>query len=395
MMLGLVLSALVAQQPALPIEVPFRIGEDAIIVDAVVNGHKASLMFDTGFSGTVILSDELNVGPATGTMALRDFVGQFEAKTVRVNSMKLGALNVAEQGMEIVQQPMSHMSSSYNTHTDGIMGLEAVKSYVVEINVERKCFIFHPKSTDISGRTPDNKKTFLGKMLPIGRNSIEMTVSAQTGGKLTLALDTGNAFFATTHRDVLERVGLWEQDKKPDFMRSAWVASGPVDSWDAQMSNMTIFGVPVTSSVWSLIDLPSSSAEGDGTVGFGFLRNFNITIDMERRRVWLDNWTGKVSKDPDADVGLSCAYDPIAKRVKVFRVTPGSPAEKAGIKKGDSVLGVDALELSNLGPRQLYNLMQGPPGSTIKLAISRDGNLTRHELVRALLVNVVKPGTSQ
>ncbi len=390
MMLPILVCAATLQGPALPVEVPFRIGEDAIIVDAVVNGRKASFMFDTGFSGTVVLSDEINVGPATGTMQLRDFVGQFDAKTVKVNSLKLGDLNVASQGMEIVQQPIGHMSSSYNTHTDGIMGLEAVKDYVVEINVEKQRFIFHPKSHDISSFKPDNKKTFLAKMLPIGHNSIEMTVAAPNGGKLTLALDTGNAFYATTHRDVLERIGLWEADKAPSFMRSAWVASGPVDSWDAQLTNMTIFGVPVEKSVWSIIDLPSSSAEGDGTVGFGFLRNFNITLDMERRRVWLENWTGKVSKDADADVGITCGFDPVAKRVRVYRVTPNSPAEKAGIKPGDSVLGVDSLELSNFGVRQLFNLMLGPAGTKVKLAISRNGNLNRYELTRELLVNQVK-----
>lgn len=372
------------------VEVPFRIGEDAIIVDIVVNGRKASCLFDTGFSGTVVLSDELNVGPSTGTMQLRDFVGQFEAKTVKANSLKLGTLNVASQGMEIVQQPIGHMSASYNTHTDGIMGLEAVKDYVLEINVEKQKFIFHPKSYDFTSRTPDNKKTFLAKMLPIGHNAIEMTVAAANGGKLTLALDTGNAFYATTHRDVLERIGLWGSDKKPSFIRSSWVASGPVDSWSAELPQMTIFGVPVEKSVWDIIDLPSSSAEGDGTVGFGFLRNFNITIDMDRRRVWFENWTGKVSKDADADVGLTCGFDPLAKRVRVYHVMPGSPAEKAGIQAGDSVLGVDSLEVSNMGVRQLFNLMAGPVGSKVKLALSRNGNLSRYELTREMLVNVLK-----
>lgn len=36
------------------VEVPFRLGEDAIVVDAEVNGKKVSLMFDTGFGGSVV-----------------------------------------------------------------------------------------------------------------------------------------------------------------------------------------------------------------------------------------------------------------------------------------------------------------------------------------------------
>ena len=38
----------------------------------------------------------------------------------------------------------------------------------------------------------------------------------------------------------------------------------------------------VARSVWSVIDLPSSSAQHDGTIGFGFLKHFNITIDLKR-----------------------------------------------------------------------------------------------------------------
>jgi hypothetical protein len=60
---------------------------------------------------------------------------------------------------------------------------------------------------------------------------MEMSVEVSTGKKLTLALDTGNAFYATTHKDSLERVGLWEVGKPVKYMSSSGVASGSVDSW--------------------------------------------------------------------------------------------------------------------------------------------------------------------
>lgn len=380
------LLALLVVTPQTPIEVPFRIGEDAIIVDAIVNGKKVSCMFDTGFSGAFVINDEINVGAPTGTMNLQDFVGTFSAKTIPCKSVKLGSLDIDAKGMEIVQQPMRHMSFSYNTHTDGIMGLAVVNKYVTEINVEKQKFIFHPKTVDITQRKPDNVKTFLGKMLPIGNNSIELTVSSSTGAKFHLALDTGNAFFATTHKDCLEREKMWDAGKDANYMRSAWVASGPVDSWYKMFRDLTIFGVPVSSSVWSIIDLPSSSAESDGTVGFGFLRNFNMTIDMERRRVWMENWTGKTGNEPTADVGISAGTTPDG-RIMIFRVTPGSPAEKAGIKRGDALLDVDGMSAKDLTPREMERKFEGAVGSKVKLATSRDGNLVRHELARAYLIN--------
>lgn len=370
-----------------PVEVPFRIGDDAIIVDVKVNGRKASLMFDTGFSGSVVLDDSINIGKPTGTMRLRDFVGEFTAQTVKIKSLMLGSVDVHSEDMEAVQQPMANMSQSYNTHTDGILGFEAVRNHVIEINFENKKFILHPRSVDISQRKPDNQRTFLTKLLPIGHNSMEMEVVASNGKKMVLALDTGNSFYATTHKDVLERIGLWSTGKKPDYMRQAWVASGPVDSWYALMNDVTIFGVPVKSSTWSIIDLPSSSAEGDGTVGFGFLKNFNITIDIERRRVWLQNFTGKVSDDATADIGVSAFYDGRTKRFRIFRITPGSPADKAGVKMGDDILAVDGTEVLGMGNREFDRRLKGLPGSKVSLALSRQGNLIRMELERAALVN--------
>lgn len=381
------LLALAAAPAQGTIEVPFRLGDDAIIVDATVNGRKVSCMFDTGFSGTVVLNSSINVGPPTGKMNLRDFVGQFEATTTKITSLKLGAKTIEGEDMEAVLTGDRDYSLSYNTHCDGIMGFEVIYHNVVEINFERQRFIFYPPSHDISKRTPDNKRTFLARLLPTGHKSLEMQVKVSTGKNLTLALDTGNAFYATTHKDSLERVGIWEPGKQAQFLKASMVASGEVSSWYKRMQNVTIFGVPVEDSTWSIIDLPSSSAESDGTVGFGFLKNFNITIDYERRRIWFENFTGKVGNEPVGDLGISAFYSPDVKRVMVFRVSPGSPAEKAGVKIGDHVLSVDGQDNLNIGFRRLLKLFEGERGSKASLVLSRAGQLVRLEVEREYLVN--------
>src|SRR5438105_649177 len=116
-------AGLVLGHQTAPIEVPFRISEDAIMVDALVNGSKVSLLFDTGFGGSVLISDSVDIGPSTGTTTLRDFVGEFDAKTVKIKTLKLGQMTIDSSGMSAVQQSMAGMSFGYNTHTDGLIGL--------------------------------------------------------------------------------------------------------------------------------------------------------------------------------------------------------------------------------------------------------------------------------
>jgi membrane-associated protease RseP (regulator of RpoE activity) len=224
-------------------------------------------------------------------------------------------------------------------------------------------------------------------MLPIGIRAIVLPVVTGDGKKMNMSLDTGNAFYATTHKDVLERVGLWPAGQDAKFIIESGVASGEVDSWYKDLKNMTIFGVPVPDSTWDVIDRPAADSTSDGTVGFEFLRNFNITFDFKRRYVWLENFSGKVSKDPDGDVGISAYYAKELKSVIVVRVEPDSPADKAGMKKGDTLVDIDDNELTNISYRKLREMLLGPVGSKLKLSFSHQGIAQRVTLTRAALIN--------
>ncbi len=386
----LVLSCLSAVL-ALPIahaavEVPFRTTESAIVVDAKVNGRDVSLMFDSGFGGSVLLSSSIDVGEATGHTNLRDFVGELTAQTVKLKSLQLGAASLSPDEREIVQMP-DDFTASYGQHVDGILGLGAVKGMVTEINFEKKEFIFHPSTEDISARQPDGKRTFLAKMLPIGGNAMVLAVTTSGGQVMTMSLDTGNSFYATTHRDVLERVGLWSDGKQPTFLRKSGIASGAVDSWSMKMPSLSIFGVPVQPTVWDVIDLPASDAQSDGTVGFGFLSHFNLTFDYSRRRVWLEKWSEPVENEAPGDLGISAHFDRQKKRTVISLVAPGSPAGDAGIKLDDDLLSVGGVDLEHPTYHELRKMFEGPVGSTVSLAISRDGILKRFNLTRKALYN--------
>jgi S1-C subfamily serine protease len=137
-----------------------------------------------------------------------------------------------------------------------------------------------------------------------------------------------------------------------------------------------------------VIGRPSADAGFDGTVGFGFLSNFNIVIDFDRRRIWLENFTGKVGNDEPGDVGLGFFPERHDQRITVYSVAPDSPADKAGIKKGDQLLAIDGKDLPPVvGLFELRRRLEGPKGSKVKLDLSRNGQLMRYELERACLAN--------
>ena len=60
------------------------------------------------------------------------------------------------------------------------------------------------------------------------------------------------------------------------------------------------------------------------------MKNFNITVDYRKRRVWLENITGLVGGEVIGEPGFMAGYDP-RKRVEViFSVSPGGPADRRG-----------------------------------------------------------------
>src|ERR1700742_976053 len=56
----------------------------------------------------------------------------------------------------------------------------------------------------------------------------------------------------------------------------------------------------------------------------------------------------------------------------VTEVTPGAPGDKAGLKTGDVITGINGENVSTAGELQM-KVQQQQPGSTIKLAVMRDG----------------------
>ncbi|HLK16027.1 MAG TPA: PDZ domain-containing protein [Fimbriimonadaceae bacterium] len=368
------------------VEVPFDIDGSAMVVPATIHGQSLRMIFDTGFGGEAVVEDSVDMGKPAGYTTLRDFVGTLQLPYYKVSEIKLGDLVVKDPDMEVqAQAGVSEFGAE--SHVDGLMGFGVIKNFVTEINFEHTKFVFHPSSEDLSVRKPDNKKTFLLPMQPIGTRSIVLLVQAPDGRRMNMSLDTGNAFYATTHRDVLERLGLWTAGQEPKFQIESGVASGVVASWYKDLKNMTIFGVPVSDSTWDIIDLPSGSSESDGTVGFQFLQNFNITFDFKRRLVWMENFTGKVANQPEGSTGLSAFYIKSLKGVVITRVAPESPADKAGIKKGDMLIDVDDNDLTNIGYRKLHNMLVGTVGSKLKLSFSHLGIAQRVTLTREALVN--------
>lgn len=87
-------------------------------------------------------------------------------------------------------------------------------------------------------------------------------------------------------------------------------------------------------------------------------------------------------------VGLGVELKAASDGLLVVHVIPGSPAERSGIRAGDHLVGVGGRSIGGMGVDEAAQLLQGPPGSLVTLAVLRGPSPARAVTVRREHVEV-------
>jgi carboxyl-terminal processing protease len=82
-------------------------------------------------------------------------------------------------------------------------------------------------------------------------------------------------------------------------------------------------------------------------------------------------------------VGLQVAQDP--KGLKVEVVYDGSPAKRAGLRAGDVIVAADGHDLAGKSQEDSVALVQGPPGSDVRLTWLADGKKRTKTVTRSTI----------
>ncbi len=85
--------------------------------------------------------------------------------------------------------------------------------------------------------------------------------------------------------------------------------------------------------------------------------------------------------------GIGVEVDFRNDRVTVISPIEGSPAHRAGIRPGDSILSIDGLSVQGKNASELVKLMRGPAGSTVRVTVRRPGQdaILRFALARQVI----------
>jgi serine protease Do len=162
------------------------------------------------------------------------------------------------------------------------------------------------------------------------------------------------------------------------------IGSGPYDDFlqvDAPI-NRGNSGGPTFNLKGEVVGVNSAIfSPSGGSVGIGFAISSNLAkqviADLEDDGKIERGWLGVQIQAVDEDLATSLQLDR-PRGALVSDVQPGSPAEKAGFKRGDVVLSFDGKPIEKVG--QLSRTVAGvEPGKTAEVVVWRDGKEKRLE----------------
>jgi len=119
---------------------------------------------------------------------------------------------------------------------------------------------------------------------------------------------------------------------------------------------------------------PNGPHKGGANVGIQMFRPFKLTMDLGNDRIWLQR-NGKPVEFPKDRSGLFTLLE--GDHFKVLHVSPGSPADRAGLKKGDRL---SAINGAAVGPAffngQLSSWARSASGTKVEITKSDGATVT-------------------
>ncbi len=347
-----------------------------MIIRATIDNHKDSLNFilDTGSGGISLDSltaNELGLKTVPSGRTIRGIAGVKKVDFAYNHQLNLPGLSIDSLDFHINNYEM--LGGVYGLKIDGIIGYSFFSKFIVQVNFDQ---------TLISVFPPGNF------MYPSGSYTLKPSISAlpmqfaEITENQTLAsryfIDTGAGLCLLLSQQYVKDSAVFKSGKR----LYASVAEGIGGKKDMSITIIHRFNlgkyrfknmpVYVFQDEFNVTSYPFLA----GLIGNDLLRRFNMVINYGKSEVNL--LPNKSFREPFdyAYSGFNMFQDGMD--VIVIDVMPESPAQKAGLKDGDVILGVGNKFAGNL---QDYKTILQQPGSRIKLLITRDGILDEIKIV--------------
>lgn len=354
---------------------PFEYQVRHVWLRASVNGGPpADFIYDTGASITVIDSAyAAKIGLQTEGLQQ----GQGAGATGSASFAALSSLTVSAadgDGIEVrdarvaVLSVNSTLAPYFWRECAGVIGFDFINRFVNELDYDARVLTLRdPKAFQYAGQ---------GTAIPMTLAGHTPVVTMRLDGAITgdFRVDVGSGSTVDLHTPFVKRHDLMAKGGRGvEVMGGGF--GGTFTTRIVRLKKLEIGPYSWADPVISLSQATVgafTSEDYAGNIGNRILERFKVTLDYERRQMWLEPGKLYPRRDPMSRSGLQLVRR--ADEVRVAAVLEGSAAGKAGLQADDVVVALDGKPVLELGYEGVAALLdEGTEGSTHTLAILRAG----------------------
>jgi len=402
----------------------FRLINNLIVIPVSVNGVSLSFLLDTGVSKPIIfnffnLQEELSIHETE--LFLLQGLGDdkpIEALKSSNNTVIIGEAVNLNQDLYAIIDASINFAPSLGIPIHGIIGYDIFKDFIVEINYSRNFIKLHnPLSYDSKlsrkWRTSDlifyNKKPIIKASVTNGNQVVPVNLLIDTGGSDALWIfeDSSESLKIPTSAfddflgkglsgNIYGKRSVFESFLLKDFQLNMVNVSFP-DSSSLQktkinkLRNGSLLGNVLHRFNW-IFNYKSQWVAFKKNKFFNKPFEYNKSgITMQYAGVRLvktrtripSNTIGSGSEASNSSsntINFTSSYKfKIVPELEISNVRPDSPADKAGLKAGDTVLSINHHNLNSLTLQKAIDQFYGIDGKRIRMTIEREGVVMKYQ----------------
>ena len=358
--------------------IPFEmVGSYVIIKVKINNSSILNLILDSGIRNTIIT--ELMPGDkiSLNFSDVKELMGlgrgeHLEAYASNSNTIKIGKLKLDHASVYVLKNDVFNLSKHTGTKINGLIGLDFFQNYAIEINYSQKRVRFYDSKTMIQPKGYD--------MLPVAIEAQKMFInlsvlqSDSTRKQVKMLIDTGaelNAWFQTATSESVRIPDKWIEGTIGEGFNGLITGKYghiPQICFGEFCLKNPIVSFPDSSTIKEIL----ANSRRDGTIGGQLLRRFNIILDYSQKKFYFKP-NGYFNNRYSYNIaGIEIVQiTPYLTLSEVMNVWTDSPAEKAGVQKGDHIIEVNGSKAFEMTVSEIRQIFETPSKSPLKLTLMR------------------------
>ncbi len=363
-------------------EIPFSYENNFIIVEVLFNGvFPLKFIFDTGAEHTILtkreITDIMQVDYTRRfTLFGADLTTELYAFLATGVTMQVNELTAINRTILVLDADYFKFEEITGISIHGILGADFFRRFVVRIDyLRKKIVLYDPLKYNGPSRKYSEIPVEITRNKPYVKSDAYLNVD--TTAVVKLLVDTGASLavmlYTSSHPNL-------EVPEKVIKTRLGMGLGGYIEGFLGRLERFKLgefdFGGVVTNFQDVLPSMDSLHLnDRNGILGNQILERFDLIIDYIRGKIYVaPNRLYKQKFRFDRSGMSVIAGGDNLSIYKILRVVEGSPADLAGIKRGDQLLSLNRIPVLFMDLTQISRKLKKRAGKRVRLKLARDGN---------------------